>query len=241
MLAAQLQPLSPHLPHLDSPTLALLDILPGHISTLFLHPCLSISSSCQPLRVNVRPYFSFSHNPLTSFQPDKTETSDELYVCFWRRKIDSVHPDTPVMLVFHITTAGIFLWSPPAVLDSCPLDHHYLSNPSARSQQKLPTPPHSSRPRAAVAFGRHYDRSRILYHDPQVIPQIASRGPFDEYLNFETPYPRRLEHLSQVEREDRTRARGTTEIWRYDEDDRFPALEGPEELERQLVDDYEAK
>ena len=31
------------------------------------------------------------------------------------------------------------------------------------------------------------------------------------------------------------------ERWRYDEDDRFPAFEGPEELERQLVDDYEAK
>ena len=31
------------------------------------------------------------------------------------------------------------------------------------------------------------------------------------------------------------------EKWRYDEDDRFPAFEGPEELERQLFDDYEAK
>jgi len=42
-----------------------------------------------------------------------------------------------------------------------------------------------------------------------------------------------------MEREDR--ARRVAERWRYDEDDRFPAFEGPEELERQLFDDYEAK
>ena len=37
------------------------------------------------------------------------------------------------------------------------------------------------------------------------------------------------------------RKRRMAERWRYDEDDRFPAFEGPEERERQLVDDYEAK
>ena len=31
------------------------------------------------------------------------------------------------------------------------------------------------------------------------------------------------------------------ERWRYDEDDPFLAFEGPEEPERQLFDDYEAK
>ena len=51
--------------------------------------------------------------------------------------------------------------------------------------------------------------------------------------------PRRLEDLSETEREDR--AQRMAERWRYDEDDRFPAFEGPEELERQLFDDYEAK
>jgi hypothetical protein len=83
----------------------------------------------------------------------------------------------------------------------------------------------------------------ILHYDRRVVPPItarrASRGPVDDYLNFKTLSPRRLDHLSEVEREDR--ARRMSEMWRYDEDDRFPAFEGPEELERQLVDDYEAK
>ena len=58
MPAAQLQSLSPHLPHLDSATLARLGLLPGHFSTFILHPCLSVSSSHLPLRVNVRSYIS---------------------------------------------------------------------------------------------------------------------------------------------------------------------------------------
>jgi hypothetical protein len=65
------------------------------------------------------------------------------------------------------------------------------------------------------------------------------RGAADDYLGFEPSFPARLEVLSEVEREDRDRR--MAEMWRYDEDDRFPAFEGPEELERQLVDDYEAK
>lgn len=83
----------------------------------------------------------------------------------------------------------------------------------------------------------------MLHYDRRVVPPItarrASRGPIDNYLSFETSFPERLEPLPEVEREDR--ARRMAERWRYDEDDRFPAFEGPEELERQLVDDYESK
>jgi len=74
---------------------------------------------------------------------------------------------------------------------------------------------------------------------PPITARRAPRGPIDDYLSFEPSFPRRLEHLSDPEREDR--AKRMAERWRYDEDDRFPAFEGPEELERQLFDDYEAK
>ena len=74
---------------------------------------------------------------------------------------------------------------------------------------------------------------------PPITVRRASRGPIDDYMNFEPSLPERLQDLSEVEREDR--ARRMAERWRYDEDDRFPAFEGPEELERQLFDDYEAK
>ena len=74
---------------------------------------------------------------------------------------------------------------------------------------------------------------------PPITVRRASRGPIDDYLSFELTFPGRLEGLSEVERDDR--ARRVAERWRYDEDDRFPAFEGPEELERQLLDDYEAK
>ena len=74
---------------------------------------------------------------------------------------------------------------------------------------------------------------------PPITTRRAPRGPTDDYLSFEPSFPRRLEDLSEVEREDR--AQRMAERWRYDEDDRFPAFEGPEELERQLFDDYEAK
>ena len=67
----------------------------------------------------------------------------------------------------------------------------------------------------------------------------TSHGPIDDYTNFEPSLPERLQDLSEVGREDR--ARWMAERWRYDEDDRFPAFEGLEELERQLFDDYEAK
>ena len=99
------------------------------------------------------------------------------------------------------------------------------------------------RPRAAVALRRCLGRGGILYYDRRVVPSItarrASRGLIDDYLNFEQSFPGQLEDLSEVEREDR--AQGMTKRWRYDEDDRFPAFEGPEELERQVFDDYEAK
>ena len=74
---------------------------------------------------------------------------------------------------------------------------------------------------------------------PPITVRRASRGPIDDYLSFELSLSGRLEDLSEVEREDR--ARRMAERWRYNEDDRFPAFEGPEELERQLFDDYEAK
>jgi hypothetical protein len=74
---------------------------------------------------------------------------------------------------------------------------------------------------------------------PPITVRRALRGPIDDYLNLDLPPSGRLEGLTKAEREDRTRR--MAERWRYDEDDRFPAFEGPEELERQLVDDYEAK
>lgn len=74
---------------------------------------------------------------------------------------------------------------------------------------------------------------------PPITVRRASRDPIDDYLSFELSFPERLEDLSEVELDDR--ARRMAERWRYDEDDRFPAFEGPEELERQLFDDYEAK
>ena len=74
---------------------------------------------------------------------------------------------------------------------------------------------------------------------PPITTRRASRGPTDDYLSFELIHPGRLESLSEDERDDR--ARRMAERWRYDEDDRFPAFEGPEELERHLFDDYEAK
>ena len=99
------------------------------------------------------------------------------------------------------------------------------------------------RPRAAVALRRRLGRGGILHYDRRVVPPItarrASRGSIDDYLSFEPSFPGRLEDLSEVERGDR--AQRMAERWRYDEDDRFPAFEGPEELERQLFDDYEAK
>lgn len=101
----------------------------------------------------------------------------------------------------------------------------------------------SPRPRVAVALRRRLGRGGILHYDRRVVPPIttrrASRGPIDDYLGFGPTFPQRLEALSEAEREDRTSR--MAERWRYDEDDRFPAFEGPEELERQLVDDYEAK
>ena len=100
-----------------------------------------------------------------------------------------------------------------------------------------------SRPRAAVALRRRLGRGGILHYDCRVVPPIttrrASRGPVNSYLSFESSFPGQLEDLSEVEREDR--GQRIAERWRYDEDDRFPAFEGPEELERQLFDDYEAK
>lgn len=51
-------------------------------------------------------------------------------------------------------------------------------------------------------------------------------------------FPEKLESLSEVEREDCTIR--MAERWRHDEDNGFFAFEGPGELERQLVDDYEA-
>ena len=74
---------------------------------------------------------------------------------------------------------------------------------------------------------------------PPITVRRASRGPVDDYLSFGASFPEKLDCLSEAEREDRTRR--MAERWRYDEDDGFPAFEGPEELERQLVDDYEAK
>jgi len=74
---------------------------------------------------------------------------------------------------------------------------------------------------------------------PPITTCRASRGPIDDYISFEPSFPGRLEGLSKVEREDR--ARRMDERWGYNEGDQFPAFEGPEELERQLFDDYEAK
>lgn len=109
---------------------------------------------------------------------------------------------------------------------------------SSSSEEDLPP-----RPRAAVALRRRFGRGGILHYDRRVVSPIssrrASRGLVDDYLSFESTYPGRLEVFSEVEREDR--ARKMAERWRYDEDDRFPAFEGAEELERQLVDDYDAK
>lgn len=67
----------------------------------------------------------------------------------------------------------------------------------------------------------------------------ASRGLVDDHTGSESTLPGRLEVLSEVEREER--ALEPAERWRYDEDVRFPASEGTEVLERQLVDDYDAK
>jgi hypothetical protein len=74
---------------------------------------------------------------------------------------------------------------------------------------------------------------------PPITARRASRDPIDDYLSFELSSPTRPDDLSEAERDDR--ARRMAERWRYDEDDRFPAYEGPDELERQLFDDYEAK
>lgn len=74
---------------------------------------------------------------------------------------------------------------------------------------------------------------------PPITTRRASRDPIDDYLSFELSSPTQRDDLSEAERDDR--ARRMAERWRYDEDDRFPAYEGPDELERQLFDDYEAK
>lgn len=74
---------------------------------------------------------------------------------------------------------------------------------------------------------------------PPINSHRALQGLVDNYLSFKPTYPGRLEAFSEVEREDC--ACKMAERWRYDEDDRFPTFEGAEELERQLVDDYNAK
>lgn len=85
------------------------------------------------------------------------------------------------------------------------------------------------RPRAAVTPGGRYGRDGIPHLDHRVVHRITSRGPFDDYLNFKTSSPGRLEHLSEEESGDQ--ARGIVGMGSYD---RFPAFEGPEELERQF-------
>ena len=121
-----------------------------------------------------------------------------------------------------------------------PLSQRYFKVFKNSPSSEEDSPP---RPRAAVALRRRLGRGGILHYDRRVVPPItvrrALRGSTDDYLSFEPSFPGRLEVLSEVEREDRNRR--IAERWRYDEDDRFPAFEGPEELERQLVDDYEAK
>ena len=74
---------------------------------------------------------------------------------------------------------------------------------------------------------------------PPIAARRASRDSIDDYLSFELSFPTRRDSLPETERDDR--ARRMAERWRYDEDDRFPAYEGPDELQRQLFDDYEAK
>ena len=94
-----------------------------------------------------------------------------------------------------------------------------------------------------VALRRRLGRGGILHYDRRVVPLItahrASRGSIDNYPSFRPSFPGRLEDLSEVERDDHTLR--MAERWRYDEDDQFRAFEGPENLERQLFDDYEAK
>lgn len=121
-----------------------------------------------------------------------------------------------------------------------PLSQRYFKVFKTSSSSEEDSPP---RPRSAIALRRRFGRGGILHYDRRVVPPItarrALRGPADDYLSFEASFPGRLGPLSEVEQEDRTRR--MAERWRYDEDDRFPAFEGPDELERQLVDDYEAK
>lgn len=132
------------------------------------------------------------------------------------------------------------LWQNSLQAQLVPLSQRYYKVFKTSSSSEEDSPP---RPRAAVALRRRLGRGGILHYDRRVVPPIiarrASRGPVDDYLNFESSSPGRLEPLSEAEREDRMRR--MAERWRYDEDDRFPAYEGPEELERELVDDYEAK
>ena len=132
-------------------------------------------------------------------------------------------------------------WQSSIQTQPVPLSQRYFKvfkNTLPSSEEDSPP-----RPRAAVALRRRFGRGGILHYDRRVVPPItarrASRDPIDGYLSFELSSPTQGDDLSEAERDDR--ARRMAERWRYDEDDRFPAYEGPDELERQLFDDYEAK
>jgi len=63
---------------------------------------------------------------------------------------------------------------------------------------------------------------------PLITTRRALRGPINDYLSFELTFPGRLEGLLEVKHDDR--ALRVAERWGYDEDDWFPAFEGPEEF-----------
>lgn len=66
-----------------------------HSPSMFIGVILPPTSTCQCAFL----YFSFSHNSLTSFQSDKTGTSDE----------PCVPQDPLVVVAFYITAVGLFL------------------------------------------------------------------------------------------------------------------------------------
>lgn len=100
------------------------------------------------------------------------------------------------------------------------------------------------RPRHAVAMRRRIGRGGRMHYDRRILlsqfGRPTSPEPTAEYFNRRADFPDRESDLSVEERD--YHVRRLSERWRFDQDDSPPVVpEGPEELDRALIDDYDPK
>lgn len=100
------------------------------------------------------------------------------------------------------------------------------------------------RPRVAVAMRRRVGRGGRTHYDRRILLSQFERPalpkPTDEYFNRHADFPDRDLEIPEDERDERVRR--VAERWRFDQDDSPPVVpEGPEELDRALIDDYDTK